>query len=172
MPEIQIDMKMTKVSKKNANVLEAGDGEENNKFNDGIDSLGKCMTTVEEKLQKNQSSMIENQIDEVEIKNYEEWEATQQPRYDRSSWRRLDRKENFDVNMSEKILGKYKFNHEGLVENVTYPTNESPVKKAKANKDREDGYVNSDCKQTVSHVSSELTKVILAAANGQADRKP
>ncbi|KAK5844657.1 hypothetical protein PVK06_000797 [Gossypium arboreum] len=125
MPKTQIDMKMEKVSKKDPNVLEASDGEENNKFNDGIDSLGKRMTTVEEKLQKNQSSMAENQRDEM--------------------------KENFDVNMSERILGKRKFNHEGLVENVTYPTNESPVKKAKANKDREDGYANFDCKQTVSH---------------------
>ncbi|KAK5784980.1 hypothetical protein PVK06_039521 [Gossypium arboreum] len=78
MPKTQIDMMMAKNFKKRPKCSGRRRRREgNNKFNDGIESLGKGMTNVEEKLQKNQSSMAKNQIDEAEIKNYEEWEATQ-----------------------------------------------------------------------------------------------
>ncbi|TYG95894.1 hypothetical protein ES288_A11G304800v1 [Gossypium darwinii] len=166
---LQMGTMMAKVSKRNPNILEAGDVEKSSRYNDDIETPKKMMINVKEKSHKNESEMMENQIDEMKIKKSTEWTTTQQPSHHRSSWCRLDRKENFDANMSEMTLGKRKFNHEILVDAETYPITDSPVKKAKEDNDCLEGHANFKSEKVFSYVSSELTQVISAAANWQAD---
>ncbi|KAG8501207.1 hypothetical protein CXB51_003333 [Gossypium anomalum] len=126
---------------------------------------------VKQKEEQNLSEIVEIQINELEIEKSIDGVEMQQINHHRNSWRHLDKKEIFDTNMPELILGKSKFNQEKLVDIDPYSSIKSMKKKFKAVNGHVVEHATFDFEKVFSQDFIDLKQDISAAANRQAERK-
>ncbi|KAH1082552.1 hypothetical protein J1N35_022313 [Gossypium stocksii] len=157
--------------KRNPIMQVARDMRKTDGVNDEISISQKILSIMKEKENESQSGMIKIQIEELKKGIFTELVAASKLNHHRNSWRCIDRKVEFDANMSEMNLGKHKFNNEMLVNGDSYPTNDNMNKRAKVNNGRVEGHANLVEVRVNLQDSLDLNQDISVATSSQVDQR-